>query len=117
MRIIERLLKIVGKDDFQLDPAIDTGYILRQCWKYGWMMVRGKFFSIVYKKIANDVFIGKKVMTLEKKHLSVGSKSKLQDGVYIDALSWGGYRLGTTWLLEEIRELNVRAVCKALVKA
>ncbi len=94
MNIIDGLLKIAGKDDFQLDSAIGKKYILRQCWKYGCMMIRGRFFSIGYKKIANSVFIGKKVKILEKRNLSIGEKSKLQDGVYIDALSRGGVQLG-----------------------
>ena len=50
MSALDVLLRIAGKDNFQLDPDIDTGYILRQCWKYGWMMVRGKAFSFGYEK-------------------------------------------------------------------
>lgn len=94
MRILDKLLKIAGKDNFQLDSAIGTRYILGQCWKYGWMMVRGKIFSITHKKIANNIFVGKKVKVIEKKYLSLGEKSKLQDGVYIDALSREGVLIG-----------------------
>lgn len=88
------LMRIAGKDNFQLDSDIDTGYILRQCWKYGWMMVRGKAFSFGHEKIAKNVFIGKNVKAIEKKHLTIGQKTKLQDGVYIDALSCEGVQLG-----------------------
>lgn len=94
MRIVDKLLKIAGKDNFQLDPQIDTEYILRQCWKYGWMMIRGKIFSMGYEKIANNIFVGKKVKVIKKKSLSIGEKAKLQDGVYIDALSREGVLLG-----------------------
>lgn len=94
MRVLDVLLRIAGKDNFQLAPEIDIGYILRQCWKYGWMIVRGKFFSFGQKKIAKNVFIGKKVKVIEKKHLTVGQKTKLQDGVYIDALSREGVSIG-----------------------
>ena len=89
MSFIDGLLKIAGKDDFQLDSTIGTGYILRQCWKYGWMIIRGKFFSFGYPNISNDVFIGKKVTAIEKKKMSIGKKTKLQDGVYIDTFSRG----------------------------
>lgn len=58
------------------------------------MMVRGKAFSFGYEKIAKDVFVGNNVKAIEKKHLTVGQKTKLQDGVYIDALSRRG---GTAW--------------------
>lgn len=94
MRVLDYLLKIAGKENFQLDPAIGTGYILCQCWKYSWMMVRGKIFSLGHAQIAKSVFVGKKVKVIEKKRFMIGQKSKLQDGVYIDALSRDGVRIG-----------------------
>lgn len=94
MSIVEKLLKIAGKDDFQLDPSISNEYILRQCWKYGWMMIRGKVFSFGYREIASNVFVGRGVKAIEKRHLHIGQKTKLQDGVYIDAFSHEGVRLG-----------------------
>lgn len=107
MSIIDRLLKFAGKDNFQLDSTIGVGYILRQCWKYGWMMVRGRFFSIGYNQIANSVFIGKKVKVIEKKHLAIGEKTKLQDGVYIDALSREGVFIGENVVISR----NTRIEC------
>ena len=94
LKIIDRLLNIAGKENFQLDSTISTPYILRQCWKYGWMMIRGKIFSFGYSNIANSVFVGKKVKVIEKKHLTMGEKTKLQDGVYIDSLSREGVVIG-----------------------
>lgn len=94
MKIVDKLLKIAGKDNYHLDPSIDTNYILRQCWKYGWMMLRGKLFSFGYKQIAKNVFVGKNVKVIEKKYLSIGVKSKLQNGVFIDALSKDGVKIG-----------------------
>lgn len=94
MKIIDKLLKIAGKDNFKLDSEIGTGYILRQCWKYGWMMIRGKIFSLRHGNIAKTIFIGKKVKVIEKVRLTIGAKSKLQDGVYIDALSREGVVIG-----------------------
>lgn len=94
MSVLNILLKIAGKDNFQLDSEIDTGYILRQCWKYGWMMIRGRVFSFGHKKIARNVFVGKNVKAIEKKHLTIGQKVKLQDGVFVDALSRDGVLIG-----------------------
>ena len=99
MKIIYALLKIAGKENFQIDSSIGTGYILRQCWKYGWMMIRGKLFSIGQKGISSDVFVGHKVKIIEKRHLVMGSKSRLQDGVYIDALSREGVILGNNVII------------------
>ena len=107
MKIIDKLLKIAGKENFQLDQAIGKEYILRQCWKYGLMMVRGRMFSFGYKNIARNVFIEKKVRVIEKRHLTVGEKTKLQEGVYIDALSREGVLLGNRVVLGR----NTRIEC------
>lgn len=107
MSVINALLKIAGKDNFQLDPNIGAGYILRQCWKYGWMMVRGKAFSFGHKKIAKNVFVGKNVEVVEKKHLTIGQKTKLQDDVYIDALSREGISIGDSVVIGR----NTRIEC------
>ena len=44
-----------------------------------------------------------------KKHITMGSKTKLHDGVYINALSekWGGYFLETMLCWDVIQELSV----------
>lgn len=99
MGLTDKLLKLAGKDDFHLDEKIGKGYVFRLCGKYGWMMLRGKCFSLFHKNISNSVFIGKKVKALEKRYLTVGRKCKLHDGVYIDALSKDGVVLGDNVIL------------------
>lgn len=87
MDIKRKLLKIAGKDDFTLDENISTWYLLGVCWKYGWMLIRGKIFSVGHSSISNDVFVGKHVKVLEKRKLTIGHKVKIHDRVYIDALT------------------------------
>lgn len=99
MKLIDKLLVIAGKKDFKIDDKISTGYILRMCWKYGWMMIRGKIFSFGRHNISNSVFVGKRVKTLEKRYLHMGNQCKLHDNVYVDALSRDGVRLGDRVIL------------------
>lgn len=94
MRVIDKLLMLAGKENFSLDPAIGKGYVFHQCLRYGGMMIRGRFFALGYKNISSTVFLGKKVKIIEKRHLSIGDKTKIQDGVYIDALSREGVVIG-----------------------
>lgn len=94
MSVLNAILKVAGKENFEFDPAIPTSYIFRQCWKYGWMMFRGMFYSLVYKNISRSIFVGKKIKMISKKNISIGSKTKIQDGVYIDALSRKGVKIG-----------------------
>lgn len=103
------LLKIAGKDDFTLDGDISTRYLLGVCWKYGWMLIRGKLFAMGHSSICNDVFVGKHVKALEKRKITIGHKVKLHDGVYIDALSSqdGGVHIGDNVVLGR----NTRIEC------
>lgn len=107
MKVKEKLLKIAGKDDFQLDSKIGLKYIFQQCWKYGRMLFRGRIFSFGYKRIANDIFVGKNVKVMEKKNLTIGRKTKLHDGVYIDALSREGISIGNNVVIGR----NTRIEC------
>lgn len=113
MKLIDSFLKMAGKEDFEIDSEIGTAYILRQCWKYGWMMLRGKVFSLGWRNIAEDVFIGKNVRIIEKKRLMVGKKSKLHDGVFIDALSRESVWIGDNVVIGS----NTRIECTGSLSA
>lgn len=94
MSLTDRMLKMAGKEGLELDERISSGYVRRLCMKYGLMMIRGRFFSLGRKNISSSVFVGKRVRTIEKRYLSIGAKTKLHDGVYIDALSKEGVVIG-----------------------
>lgn len=93
------ILKLAGKENFKLDERIGAGYILNTCWKYGWMLIRGYCCSVGYKNIAPDIFVGKHVKIKEKRYLSVGNKTRIHDGVKIDALSSAGVSVGSFCVL------------------
>lgn len=99
MSLRDTLLHLAGKDRFHLDDRIGTGYLLGLCWKYGWMMVRGKCLALGRPAVSGSVFVGKKVRILEKRRLTLGAKTRLQDGVYIDALSTDGVTVGNQCVL------------------
>lgn len=94
MSVMNCILKLAGKDNFNIDDRISTSYIIRLCVKYGFMMIRGKLLSIVNDKIASSVFVGRRVKIYEKKSLSIGSKTKIHDGVILNALSCEGISIG-----------------------
>lgn len=94
MALIDKALKVAGKEGLELDKHISKGYVYKLCFKYGFMLIRGKFFAMGKKKIDSSVFIGRKVRVLEKRYLSIGAKTKIHDGVYIDALSTDGVIIG-----------------------
>ncbi len=101
MRLINKIAKIAGKDDFEIDNRIEFTYICRICWKYGWMKIRGTMKSILSKNISPSTFIGKRVKLISKRNLKIGGKTKIHDNVKIDALSIEGVDIGKNVVIGE----------------
>lgn len=113
MSFIDKLLKLVGKEDFRLDNRIGKRYIFSLCIYYGKMFVRGRLFAFGYQLIDKSVFIGKKVKVLEKRYLSIGAKTRIHDGVYINALSKNGVKFGNNVVIGR----NSRIECTGSLKS
>lgn len=90
MFLKKQLLKLAGKDNFELDKNISMTYIIRLCRQYGWMAFRGWIISITHKSIDKNIFIGKNVKIYEKKSVMIGKKTKIHEHTKIDALSKNG---------------------------
>ena len=93
MEIINVFLKIAGKENFVIDSRIENSYIIRVCFKYFFMKLRGFAKALFNKNIHNSIFIGRNVKLLSKKNLSIGKKVKIHSGVKIDALSKEGVNI------------------------
>ena len=113
MKLIDLLLKIAGKESFEIDKRISKKYLISCCLKYGMMIFRGRIFSACFPLIDHSVFVGKKVKVIEKRQLSVGTKSKIHEGVYIDALSTDGVHLGSNVVLGR----NTRIECTGTISS
>lgn len=113
MNLKNKLLKVAGKDNFSIDDNISSVYVLRLCWKYGWMMVRGALFSTISRNISSKCFIGKKVKLYEKRKIVIGEKTKIHDRVKIDALSSEGVQIGTGCVIGE----NTKIECTGSLSA
>jgi hypothetical protein len=59
MKLTHVLLKLAGKDNFVLDERISAGYLVRICWKYGWMLIRGIMQAAFYQNIGFSLIGGK----------------------------------------------------------
>lgn len=112
MALSDIMLKVAGKEDFSLDKKISNWYVLSLANKYGWMMLRGKLFAMGFPLISNSVFVGKRIKVLEKRCISIGEKTKIHDGVYVDALSTEGVVIGDHVVLGR----NARIECTGSLK-
>lgn len=116
--MLKLLLKLAGKEGMQIDEAVGVSYILRLCRKYGVMLFRGATTSICYRKISFPIFVGSKTTLISKKQMSIGKKSKIHNGVKIDALSREGVFMGNSCVIGENSVIectgNIRNLGKGL---
>lgn len=112
MKLNKIILKLAGKEDYNIDPQVSKIYIMRMMKQYAIMMLRGKIFSFGKKNIARNVFIGKNVKLYEKKKISIGKNTKIHDNCQIDALSIQGVKIGEKVILGE----NSRIKCTGSIR-
>lgn len=101
MKLVNKLAKLAGKEKFSIDENIGISYLIRICYKYGMMKIRGILKKIGYKNISRNCFIGKRVKLISKKHMSIGNKTRIHDFVKIDALSRDGVEIGDNVVIGE----------------
>lgn len=101
MRLINKLAKLAGKENFTIDENIEISYLIRLCYKYGIMKIRGIIRKTGYKKISINCFIGKRVKLISKKHIKIGNKTRIHDFVKIEALSNEGVEIGDNVVIGE----------------
>lgn len=106
-RLLAFALKFVGKEDFELDSSIPVSYLIGTCCSYAGSAVRGVLRGFGFASKNGPIFIGNGVRLRCKSKINLGSKVRLSDGVYIDALSTDGVRLGDRSLLGR----NTRVEC------
>lgn len=98
-KLLAPALLVVGKREFRLDPSIPISYLFSTGIRYAAMILRGIVKSCGVKCPRGKPLIGSKVTLRCKKKLHFGAKVRLQEGVYIDALSIGGVYLGDRSML------------------
>lgn len=93
MVLMNKLLKMAGKEGFEIDKRVGKPYIAYTCGRFALMRVRGVVRCIGLRS-KSKVFVGKRVALRSKNNISIGKSSRLLDGVYIDALSVDGVTIG-----------------------
>jgi len=94
MKLVNKLAKLAGKKNFEIDKEINARYLIRICQKYFFMKVRGLIRALFYKNIKNDIYIGKRVKLICKNKMNFDKKVKIHDNVLIDAMSKDGVIIG-----------------------
>ncbi|MGG3605566.1 DapH/DapD/GlmU-related protein [Priestia megaterium] len=115
-RLINKLIRKIKKEDFELDKQIQPGDIISIIFRRAVMVFRGKLKVIGVGKKEGIVFLGKDVKLFHKKFLKLGSSITIEEGVEIDALSKNGVILGDNVRIGAYSKIKCTGTIKNLGK-
>lgn len=116
MKLVDKMARLAGKENFSVDENIGISYLIRICHKYLLMRIRGIFKRIGYKKISRGCFIGKRVKLISKKHITIGNKTRIHDFVKIDALSRNGVEICNNVVIGEKTKIECTGSLQSIGK-
>jgi acetyltransferase-like isoleucine patch superfamily enzyme len=98
-KIINRVLSLLGRNDYQIDSAMQNRYLLIILFRKGIDCIRGFLVSRLFSSSVGVVFIGRNVDIKAKSKVSVGRTINIGNNVTINALSKEGIHLGDNFTM------------------
>jgi acetyltransferase-like isoleucine patch superfamily enzyme len=93
--IVERSIATLKRDpSYRLDARLSTRQIIGVTTSRSMQLVRGLGLRITARSVSGPVFRGRRVVVDHSSQLTAGPALILEDGVYLNALSSEGMRLG-----------------------
>lgn len=94
---LNKVISKIKKEPYQIDEAITLSTIFSIIWDKGFMVVRGFWHRIWFKKAKGIIFIGKKVKIRNHKKIKLLGSATIEDGCMINALSKKGITIGNNF--------------------
>lgn len=99
VKLVSFLISKIKHRDYRVDENITSKDLLSILFGRLFMLIRGMFCKIGFKKSGRIVFIGKNVKIKSKGHITSGSGLTIEDGCHINALCRGGVEIGDNFSL------------------
>lgn len=93
-KFLNRLIKKLGKSDYQLDNNLSNHELITFTWLKFCSAVRGFFMKFFLKSSDGLIFLGKHVKIKYRNKIQVGRTFTVGDYVEINALSVSGIKIG-----------------------
>ncbi|NCE77809.1 DapH/DapD/GlmU-related protein [Turicibacter sp. TS3] len=93
--LIEKFIKKIKGNNFELDSNIPTSYLINKSIGMGFNLVRGNIKFPFIKKNSRLIFVGKKTKIKASSKVKVDRGVNIGDYVVIDALSFNGVSIGS----------------------
>ncbi len=96
-KLVNTIIQKLGRDNYQLDPALSSYDIIIELQKRMVQVIRGFFIRPFLKESKGLVFIGKSVKIRYKNKIVLGKSILIDDYVEIYALSRSGIKIGNNF--------------------
>lgn len=93
--IIERFIKIIKGNDFELDSNIPSSYLINKSIEMVFNLIRGNIKFLFVKKNSRLFFVGKNTKIKAATKVTINKGVNIGENVVIDALSLNGVNIGS----------------------
>lgn len=114
IKIISKIISKIKHREYNIDESISTGDLLGLIFSRAFMLIRGFFVKIRFKKSGKALFIGKKVKIVSKHNVCCGSGCTINDGCYVNALCKNGVKIGNNFSLGRNSTIECTGVIREL---
>lgn len=93
--IIERVVKMIKGNDFELDPNIPSIYLINKSIEMIFNLIRGNIKFLFVKKNSRLFFVGKNTRIKASTRVTINKGVNIGENVVIDAVSLNGVKIGS----------------------
>lgn len=114
VKVVSKIISKIKHREYTVDENISSKDLLSILFSKLFMLIRGLFKTIGFKKSGRISFIGKRVTIKSKSHISCGSGLTINDGCYINALCKNGVSIGNNFSLGRNSTIECTGVIRDL---
>jgi len=99
IRLVSWLISKIKRREYTVDASITSGMLLSVILDRLFMVLRGFWHKLLFRKAPGILFIGKRVKIRAHRNITVGGGMTVDDNCHINAMCKGGVRIGKNFSL------------------
>ena len=114
VKFVSWLISKIKHREYKVDEKVTSGDLLIIIIDRIFMVLRGKYHKMLFKKAFGIVFIGKRVKIRAHRHFECGNGMTIEDGCFINALCKNGVHIGNNFSLGRNSMIECTGVIREL---
>lgn len=114
VKLVSKLISKIKHREYKIDESIKSSDLIGIIFTRMFMLIRGFFCRIRFKKSGKMNFIGRNVRIKSKGHIEAGSGLTIEDNCFINALCREGVKIGNNFSLGKNSIIECTGVIREL---